>query len=56
MGTDEMRLIGGLIVDALEGRDDAAEQRRVADRVAELSASFPVPGLDRATSRTAPPA
>jgi glycine hydroxymethyltransferase len=56
MGPDEMREIGTLIVDALEGRDDAAEQRRVADRVAKLSASFPVPGLDRSTSRTPPPA
>ena len=56
MGPDEMREIGTLIVDALEGRDDTAEQRRVADRVAKLSASFPVPGLDRSTSRTPPPA
>jgi glycine hydroxymethyltransferase len=56
MGPDEMREIGTLIVDALEGRDDTAEQRRVADRVAKLSASYPVPGLDRSTSRTPPPA
>ena len=45
MGTDEMREIGRLIVDAIEHRDDAAEQGRLAERVAEICARFPVPGL-----------
>jgi glycine hydroxymethyltransferase len=56
MGPDEMRDIATLIVDALEGRDDAAEQRRVAERVAEICARFPVPGLAPASRRTAPAA
>ncbi len=56
MGPDEMREIGALIVDAIEGRDDPAEQQRVASRVAEIVDRFPVPGLDRATSRAVPPA
>jgi len=45
MGPDEMREIGRLIVDAIEHRDDAAEQGRFAERVAEICARFPVPGL-----------
>jgi glycine hydroxymethyltransferase len=45
MGPDEMREIGRLIVDAIEHRDDAAEQARLAERVAEICARFPVPGL-----------
>ena len=45
MGPDEMREIGRLIVDAIEHRDDAAEQGRLAERVAEICARFPVPGL-----------
>jgi glycine hydroxymethyltransferase len=45
MGPDEMREIGRLIVAAIEHRDDAAEQGRLAERVAEICARFPVPGL-----------
>jgi glycine hydroxymethyltransferase len=45
MGPDEMREIGRLIVDAIEHRDDAAELARLAERVAEICARFPVPGL-----------
>jgi glycine hydroxymethyltransferase len=45
MGPDEMREIGRLIVEAIERRDDAAEQARLADRVAEICGRFPVPGL-----------
>jgi glycine/serine hydroxymethyltransferase len=45
MGPDEMRDIGRLIIEAIERRDDAAEQARLADRAAEICARFPVPGL-----------
>ena len=45
MGSDEMREIGRLIIEAIERRDDAAEQARLADRVSEICARFPVPGL-----------
>jgi glycine hydroxymethyltransferase len=48
MGADEMRTIARLIVDAIERRDDAAAQGRLADEVAEICARFPVPGLARA--------
>ncbi len=56
MGPDEMREIGRLIVDAIEQRDDAAEQARLADRVAEICARFPVPGLAGPTIPTGLPA
>jgi glycine hydroxymethyltransferase len=45
MGSDEMRDIGRLIIEAIERRDDAAELGRLADRVSEICARFPVPGL-----------
>jgi glycine hydroxymethyltransferase len=45
MGPDEMREIGGLIVEAIEQRDDAAALDRLAGRVAAICARFPVPGL-----------
>ena len=45
MGETEMRQIGGMIVDAIEGRDDAAVGERVAADVHEICARFPVPGL-----------
>jgi glycine hydroxymethyltransferase len=51
MGLDEMREIGGLIVEAIEGRDDPAEMARLAARVAAICARFPVPGLSRAPER-----
>ncbi|MFL5713340.1 MAG: serine hydroxymethyltransferase [Chloroflexota bacterium] len=47
MGEAEMREIGGLIADAIEGREDAARQAELARKVAALTARFPVPGLDR---------
>jgi glycine hydroxymethyltransferase len=56
MGTDEMREIGRLIIDAIESRDDAAEQRRLATQVAEICARFPVPGLIEPASPTGLPA
>jgi glycine hydroxymethyltransferase len=45
MGSDEMRDIGRLIIEAIERRDDSAAQGRLADRVSEICARFPVPGL-----------
>jgi glycine/serine hydroxymethyltransferase len=47
MAGDEMRQIGELIIDAIEQRGEAAARERIAARVAELTARFPVPGLAR---------
>ena len=41
----EMKLIGETIVKAITGREDAAEQTRLAAIVRELCSRFPVPGL-----------
>jgi glycine hydroxymethyltransferase len=45
MREEEMRLIAGLIVEAIEGRDDAAAHDGIRRRVAEIADRFPVPGL-----------
>jgi glycine hydroxymethyltransferase len=45
MGPEEMREIGRLIIDAIEGRDDSAAQSRLAARVEEICGRFAVPGL-----------
>ncbi len=47
MGTDEMREIGRLIIEAIERRDDAAEQARLADRVARDLRPIPGSGPGR---------
>jgi glycine hydroxymethyltransferase len=47
MGSDEMRTIGGLIVEAIETRDEPAAGRRLAAAVREIVERFPVPGLPR---------
>ncbi|MFL5770906.1 MAG: serine hydroxymethyltransferase [Chloroflexota bacterium] len=52
MGADEMRRIGDLIIDAIEGRGDAAARERVAAEVAEITGHFPVPGLGRPSAVT----
>ncbi len=44
-GPDEMRAVGGLIVDAIRHRDDAAKLGELAGRVRDICARFPVPGL-----------
>ena len=44
-GTDEMRMLGQLIVRTLKQRDDAAAQSEVRDAVRAICARFPVPGL-----------
>jgi glycine hydroxymethyltransferase len=47
-GEDEMRSVGRIIIEAINARDDAAVQRRLAGEVAEIVARFPVPGLPAA--------
>ncbi len=44
-GTEEMRSIGRIIIEAIRDRDDAAAQRRLAAEVREIVGRFPVPGL-----------
>ncbi len=44
-GTAEMRAVGGLIVSAIEKRDDQHALRPLAVQVREICARFPVPGL-----------
>jgi glycine hydroxymethyltransferase len=51
MGPTEMGQIGDLIAAAIERRDDAVELDRLAARVAEICARFPVPGLSGETTR-----
>jgi glycine hydroxymethyltransferase len=46
-GPDEMRAIGRLVTDAIKHRDDAATRAGLAAEVAEITARFPVPGLER---------
>ena len=43
-----MREIARLIVSALQARDDATERAAVAERVRQMCARFPVPGLPEA--------
>ncbi|MER3418543.1 MAG: serine hydroxymethyltransferase [Chloroflexota bacterium] len=44
-GPDEMRVLGRIIVEAIETRSEPAEQARLAAEVREMAARFPVPGL-----------
>ncbi len=44
---DEMRAIGRLVTEAIATRDDVAARDRLAAEVAEITARFPVPGLER---------
>jgi glycine hydroxymethyltransferase len=44
-GEDEMREIGGLIVKAIQGRDDNVAKQAIRDSVRDMCARFPVPGL-----------
>jgi glycine hydroxymethyltransferase len=43
MGQDEMRTIGGWMLEALKTPDDEAVQRRIRGHVSELCRQFPVP-------------
>jgi glycine hydroxymethyltransferase len=45
MGPAEMEQIGGIIVDALESRERAADLAGLASQVAAICERFPVPGL-----------
>ncbi len=45
MREEEMRLIAGLIVEAIEARDDASAQDAIRRRVSDIAERFPVPGL-----------
>jgi glycine hydroxymethyltransferase len=47
-GPAEMRAIGRIIVEAIQGRDDADAQARLAAEVSDIAGRFPVPGLGRA--------
>ena len=47
-GTDEMRRIARIIVDAIRARDEPATQARLAGEVREIVDRFPVPGLPAA--------
>jgi glycine hydroxymethyltransferase len=44
-GSDEMRSIGRIIIEAIATRGDAAAHVRLAGEVAEITSRFPVPGL-----------
>jgi glycine hydroxymethyltransferase len=45
MGPEEMSEIGGLVIEAIERRDDPADQERLRAQVAEICGRFAVPGL-----------
>jgi glycine hydroxymethyltransferase len=47
-GPDEMRAVGRIIIEAIQKRDDAAAQARLAGDVREIVSRFPVPGLPAA--------
>src|SRR3954463_6851803 len=47
MGVDEMREIGSLIAEAIEGHDDPSAGAQLAPRVDDIARRFPVPGLSR---------
>ena len=47
-GPDEMRAVGGMIIEAIRRRDEPAAQARLAGEVGEMVSRFPVPGLPAA--------
>jgi glycine hydroxymethyltransferase len=47
-GPDEMRAVGGIIIEAIKRRDEPAAQERLAGDVREIVNRFPVPGLPAA--------
>jgi len=47
MGPAEMREIGAIIADAIEGHDDPSTRAPLAERVTAITDRFPVPGLTR---------
>jgi glycine hydroxymethyltransferase len=46
MGVEEMRKIGGWILDVLKHEGDEGLRRRVRGEVSELCRHFPVPGIE----------
>ncbi|MDQ3880155.1 MAG: serine hydroxymethyltransferase [Chloroflexota bacterium] len=56
MREDEMRRIGDLIVDGIEGRDDPQRQEQVRRGVAEIADRFPVPAIRSTRIAAAAPA
>jgi len=44
-GEQEMRDVGELIVEAIRNREDEAAKQTLSERVREICARFPVPGL-----------
>jgi glycine hydroxymethyltransferase len=51
LGVDEMRTIGRWIADVLRAPDDEAVRRRVHAGARELTAGFPLPGVERDAHR-----
>ena len=47
-GSDEMRAVGRIIIEAISRRDDPAASARLAGEVNEIVSRFPVPGLPAA--------
>lgn len=47
-GPDEMRIVGRIIIEAIERRDEPAAQARLAGDVRAIANRFPVPGLPAA--------
>jgi glycine hydroxymethyltransferase len=47
-GTDEMRMVGRMIIEAIQRRDEPSVQARLAGDVRSMVAHFPVPGLPAA--------
>jgi glycine hydroxymethyltransferase len=43
MRQDEMKIIGGWMLEALKSPEDAAAQRRIRGQVSEMCERFPVP-------------
>ncbi|MEN0111577.1 MAG: serine hydroxymethyltransferase [Planctomycetota bacterium] len=46
MGEDEMRAVGGLMLEALKNSDDAATHAKVREQVRDLCSGFPVPAAE----------
>lgn len=49
MGTDEMRAVGGWIIESLQNADNQAKHAAIREQIKSLSAEFPVPAAALAT-------
>jgi glycine hydroxymethyltransferase len=45
MGNDDMKRVGGWILEVLKSPDDEAAIKRVQSEIAEFARAFPVPGI-----------